>query len=306
MATGPKTRKERFEEWLFEEHRGAVESVKRSVYILRKNQLTLVGIAIILAIIVLGLLAPVIAPYPSHKGSVTNFDDRLEGPSPEHIMGTDHFGRDIFSRVLFGARISVRIALQVVGAALMIGIPLGLAAGYLGGRIEMVIMRVTDVFVSIPRLILPVAITGALGRSLGNVMLALTITWWPWYVRLLRSEVKEVKENEYIEAAEGLGGSSLRVMFVHLLPNSVTSLLVQATLDMGIVILVAAALSFIGVGASPPTPEWGLMVAKGREFLPEMWWYSFFPGMAIFATVMGYNLIGDGLRDILDPKSRLE
>lgn len=306
MTTSSETRSERLRNWLYEDHRGMVESIRRSVYILRKNRLTIVGIGLILTILILGLLAPVIAPYPSHKGSVTNFDDRLQPPSLEHPMGTDHFGRDIFSRVLFGARISARISLQVVGSALLIGIPLGLAAGYLGGRIEMLIMRVTDVFVSIPRLILPVAIAGALGRSLGNVMLALTITWWPWYVRLLRSEVKEVKENEYIEAVEGLGGSDIRVMFVHLLPNSITSLLVQATLDMGIVLLVAAALSFIGVGASSPTPEWGLMVAQGREFMPDMWWYSFFPGMFIFITVMGYNLIGDGLRDILDPKSRME
>ncbi|MFB6149763.1 MAG: ABC transporter permease [Halobacteriales archaeon] len=306
MATSEPGRFERLRKWITEEHRGIFETVRRSIYILRKNQLTIVGIFLIMMIAVLGLLAPVIAPYPADRGSVTKFDQRFQGPSIEHPFGTDHFGRDIFSRVLFGARISVRIAVQVVGAALLIGIPLGVAAGYLGGRIEMIIMRITDVFVSIPRLILPVAIAGALGRSLGNVMLALTITWWPWYVRLLRSEVKEVKENEYIEAAESLGASSPRIMFLHLLPNSVTSLLVQATMDFGFVILVTAALSFIGVGASAPTPEWGLMVSNGRQYMPEVWWYSFFPGMFIFITVMGYNLIGDGLRDILDPKSRLE
>jgi len=306
MAANEPDRIERLEEWIYEEHRGVVEALRRSVYILGKNRLTIVGIALIALVTLMGVLAPVIAPYPADKGSVTKFDQRFESPSAEHPFGTDYFGRDIFSRVLFGARISVRIAAQVVGAALMIGIPLGVAAGYLGGRIEMLIMRVTDVFVSIPRLILPVAIAGALGRSLGNVMLALTITWWPWYVRLLRSEVKEVKENEYIEAAESLGASSPRVMFLHLLPNSVTSLLVQATMDFGVVILVTAALSFIGVGAAAPTPEWGLMVANGREYLPSVWWYSFFPGMFIFITVMGYNLLGDGLRDILDPKSRLE
>ncbi|MDY6819694.1 MAG: ABC transporter permease [Halobacteriales archaeon] len=306
MATSEPGRIERLRKWITEEHRGLFENIRRSIYILRKNQLTIVGIFLITMIAVLGLLAPVIAPYPADRGSVTKFDQRFQSPSLEHPFGTDHFGRDIFSRVLFGARISVRIALQVVGAALLIGIPLGVAAGYLGGRTEMLIMRVTDVFVSIPRLILPVAIAGALGRSLGNVMLALTITWWPWYVRLLRSEVKEVKQNEYIEAAESLGASSPRIMFLHLLPNSVTSLLVQATMDMGVVILVTAALSFIGVGASAPTPEWGLMVANGRQYMPETWWYSFFPGMFIFITVMGYNLIGDGLRDILDPKSRLE
>lgn len=289
-----------------ERHRGIVESLKRSVYILGKNRLTVVGIAMVALIALLGVFAPVIAPYPDHVNSVTNFEDSLQGPSVEHPFGTDRFGRDIFSRVLFGARISMRIAVLVVGAALSIGIPLGLAAGYLGGRVEMAIMRVTDVFVSIPRLILPVAVAGALGPSLENVMLALIVTWWPWYVRLLRSEVKEVKSAEYIEAIEGLGANRLRVMFVHLLPNSLTSLLVQATMDMGWVILVAASLSFIGIGASPPTPEWGLMVARGREFMPTHWWYSVFPGLFIFVTVMGFNLIGDGLRDILDPRSRME
>lgn len=294
------------QESFLERHRGVVEGIKRSLYILGKNRLTVIGIVMVLFIGVLGLLAPVIAPYPGHVESVTNFEDSLQGPSVDHPFGTDRFGRDIFSRVLFGARISIKIAVFVVGAALGIGIPLGLAAGYLGGRVEMAIMRVTDVFVSIPRLILPVAVAGALGPSLRNVMLALIVTWWPWYVRLLRSEVKEVKSAEYIEAIEGIGANKLRVMFVHLLPNSLTSLLVQATMDMGWVILVAASLSFIGIGASPPTPEWGLMVARGREFMPTYWWYSVFPGLFIFITVMGFNLIGDGLRDILDPKSRME
>ncbi|MFB6155842.1 MAG: ABC transporter permease [Haloferacaceae archaeon] len=293
-------------ESIYDRHRGVIEAVKRSVYILGKNRLTIVGIAMVLGIAVIAVLAPVIAPYPGDVGSVTKFSESLKPPSLEHPFGTDRLGRDIFSRVLFGARISFKIAVFVVGAALSIGVPLGLAAGYVGGRVEMLIMRVTDVFVSIPRLILPVAVAGALGPSLENVMLALIVTWWPWYVRLLRSEVKEVKESEYIEAIEGLGAGRLRVMFVHLLPNSLTSLLVQATMDMGWVILVAASLSFIGIGASPPTPEWGLMVARGREFMPTHWWYSVFPGAFIFVTVMGFNLIGDGLRDILDPRSRME
>lgn len=302
MATGEATREESF----LERHRGLVEAVRRSAYILGKNRLTIVGISMVAFIAFIAVFAPVIAPHPADVGSVTRFDQSLQQPSVEHPFGTDRFGRDIFSRVLFGARISLRIAVFVVGAALSIGIPLGLAAGYIGGRVEMLIMRVTDVFVSVPRLILPVAVAGALGPSLTNVMLALIVTWWPWYVRLLRAEVKEVKEAEYVQAAEGLGAGRLRVMFYHLLPNSLTSLLVQATMDMGWVILVAASLSFIGIGASPPTPEWGLMVARGREFMPTHWWYSVFPGLFIFINVMGFNLIGDGLRDILDPRSRME
>ncbi len=293
-------------ESFLDRHRGVVEAVSQAVYILGKNRLTIIGIGMVLFIGLLGLLAPIIAPYPEHTQSVTNFEQSLQPPSSEHLFGTDRLGRDIFSRVLFGARISMKIAVSVVGAALAIGIPLGLAAGYIGGRVEMLVMRVTDVFVSVPRLILPVAVAGALGPSLRNVMLALVVTWWPWYVRLLRSEVKEAKSAEYVEAVEGLGAGKLRVMFVHLLPNSLTSLLVQATMDMGWVILVAASLSFIGIGASPPTPEWGLMVARGREFMPTYWWYSVFPGLFIFINVMGFNLIGDGLRDILDPRSRME
>jgi peptide/nickel transport system permease protein len=294
------------EESFFERHRGITEGIKRALYILGKNRLTIIGIGMVLLIALIAVLAPLIAPYPGDVGSVTKFSQSLQPPSLEHPFGTDRFGRDIFSRVLFGARISMRIAMFVVGAALGIGVPLGLAAGYLGGRVEMLIMRITDVFVSVPRLILPVAVAGALGPSLTNVMLALIVTWWPWYVRLLRSEVKEAKEAEYVQAVEGLGARKVRVMFYHLLPNSLTSLLVQATMDMGWVILVAASLSFIGIGASPPTPEWGLMVARGRQFLPTYWWYSVFPGLFIFITVMGFNLIGDGLRDILDPRSRME
>lgn len=293
-------------ESFLDRHRGVVEAVSQALYILGKNRLTVIGIGMVLFIGLLGLLAPVIAPYPEHTQSVTNFEQSLQPPSSEHLFGTDRLGRDIFSRVLFGARISMKIAVSVVGAALAIGIPLGLVAGYIGGRVEMLVMRVTDVFVSVPRLILPVAVAGALGPSLRNVMLALVVTWWPWYVRLLRSEVKEAKSAEYVEAVEGLGAGNVRVMFVHLLPNSLTSLLVQATMDMGWVILVAASLSFIGIGASPPTPEWGLMVARGREFMPTYWWYSVFPGIFIFINVMGFNLIGDGLRDILDPRSRME
>jgi peptide/nickel transport system permease protein len=294
------------EESFFERHRGITEGIKRALYILGKNRLTIIGIGMVLLIALIAVLAPLIAPYPGDVGSVTKFSQSLQPPSLEHPFGTDRFGRDIFSRVLFGARISMRIAMFVVGAALGIGVPLGLAAGYLGGRVERHNMRITDVFDTVPRLILPVAVAGALGPSLTNVMLALIVTWWPWYVRLLRSEVKEAKEAEYVQAVEGLGARKVRVMFYHLLPNSLTSLLVQATMDMGWVILVAASLSFIGIGASPPTPEWGLMVARGRQFLPTYWWYSVFPGLFIFITVMGFNLIGDGLRDILDPRSRME
>lgn len=297
------------ESWIaafLEDHRATVETLRRAVYVLRRNRLTIVGLGLVLLIVFIAVAAPFIAPYPSHRGSITNYADSLQPPSTAHPFGTDRLGRDIFSRVLFGAAISIRVSVMVVAAAISIAIPLGLVAGYVGGWVEMLIMRVTDVFISFPRLILPVAVAGALGPSLENVMLALVVTWWPWYVRLLRSDVKDIREKDYIEAVEGLGAGRLRTMFVHILPNSSTTILVQASMDMGWVILLAASLSFIGIGAQPPTPEWGLMVARGREYLPTYWWYSFFPGLFIFVTVMGFNLIGDGLRDILDPRTRLD
>lgn len=279
-------------------------SIKKLIRKLYKDKTTAAGLLIVLSLIVIAFLAPYITPYPEDIGKVAHLTHALEPPSWEHLFGTDDIGRDIFSRVLFGTRLSLQVGVMVVALSLVIGIILGLSAGYFGGWIEIAIMRVTDIFVSVPRLILPVAFSGVLGPSLHNAMLALIITWWPWYVRLLVSEVKLVKEKEYIKAAEALGGSSARIMFRHVLPNSMTALLVQGTLDIGWAIMMCATLGFMGIGAQPPTPEWGVMVARGRTYMPDFWWWSTFPGLFIFIAVMGFNMVGDGLRDLLDPRTR--
>lgn len=278
--------------------------VAKAARALGKDKTTAVGFLIVFCLMLVAIFAPYIAPYSEDTGKVAHLSQALRPPSWEHLFGTDDVGRDIFSRVLFGTRLSLQVGVMVVVVSLIIGIALGLSAGYFGGWIEMAIMRLTDIFVSVPRLILPVAFAGVLGPSLRNAMLALIITWWPWYVRLLVSEIKSVKEKEYIKAAEALGASAVRIMFRHILPNSVTALVVQGTLDIGWAIMMCATLGFIGIGAQPPTPEWGVMVARGRAYMPDFWWWSTFPGLFIFIAVMGFNMLGDGLRDLLDPRTR--
>lgn len=277
----------------------------RIVYVLKKSKVTMFGFFTIFSLVIMAIFAPYITPYPEDIGKVCHLSDTVEPPSWRHLFGTDNIGRDVFSRVIFGTRLSIQVGATVVVLSLIIGIVLGLLAGYLGGWTEMIIMRVTDIFVSVPRLILPVAVSGIMTPSLRNAMLALVITWWPWYVRLLVSEVKTVKNRDYIKAAEALGVNTARIMFRHVLPNSMTPLIVQGTLDIGWAILMCATLGFIGVGAQPPTPEWGAMVARGRVYMPSYWWWSTFPGLFIFITVIGFNMLGDGLRDILDPRTRI-
>jgi peptide/nickel transport system permease protein len=206
--------------------------------------------------------------------------------------------------VIYGTQISLKICLMVVLTATLIGIFLGGIAGYFGGKIDEIVMRVTDVFLSIPYLILAIAVGAALGRSIENIMMALIVVWWPQYARLLRGQVLSIRENQYVEAAKSVGANSWRILFRHVIPNSFAPLLVQITLDLGAVLLVAAGLSFIGLGAPPGTAEWGLMISSGRMFMFHAWWYVTFPGLAIVITVLGFNLLGDGIRDITDPKLR--
>jgi len=264
------------------------------------------GIIVVLILFFFAAFGPLIVPYPEDQGKVSHLEDALQPPSLKHLFGTDNLGRDIFSRTIIGTRISLGVSLLVVCSSILIGIILGLVAGYFGRWVETVIMRITDVFVSIPRLLLPVAFSGVLGPSLQNSMLALIITWWPWYVRLLVGEIKVTKEKEYIEAAKGVGVGVFRMLFRHILPNSMSSLVVQGTLDIGWAIMMCGTLGFIGLGAQPPTPEWGALVASGRTYMPDFWWWSTFPGLFIFIAVMGFNMIGDGLRDFLDPKTRFQ
>lgn len=213
-------------------------------------------------------------------------------------------GGDIYSRILFGARITIAIAVIAVGTAVVIGVPVGLLAGYYRSWWSDLLMRVSDVFLAVPQIVLAIAIAQTLGPSIENVILALSITYWPFWARLVYAETRSLKNETFIESAVALGASPWRVMVLHILPNIASAIIVRTSIGMGATILTAAALGFLGLGAPPPTPEWGRMIAESREFLPEAWWYAAVPGLAIFLVVMGFNLLGDGLRDMLDPRIR--
>jgi len=277
-----------------------IQQLKRAGQSFAQNKLSIIGLLMILTLMFAAIFAPVLAPYPSHAEAGVYFDQAHEPPSLEHPMGTDTSGRDIFSRILFGARISLLMGVVVLSIAISIGVTLGLVAGYLGGAVNAVIMRVTDIFLAIPPTLLAMAVVAATGASLFNVMVAIAFSWWSWYTRLVQGEVLSIKEDEFIESSRALGSSWLRTTFKEILPNVVSPITVKATLDMGFVILVGAGLSFLGLGAQPPTPTWGAMIAQGRNYVTSYWWIAVFPGLAISFAVLGFNFIGDGLRDALD------
>jgi peptide/nickel transport system permease protein len=268
----------------------------------RRNPLLLTGAAIAVLLILIGLFAPLLAPHPADAGTATNPAASLLPPSWAHLFGTDQVGRDLFSRVLYGARISLRIAGLVLLSSVLIGVPLGLAAGFFGGWVDAVIMRVTDVFLAFPALLLSLALASVLTPSVGNATLAIAITWWPWYARLARGQAASIAGRPFIEGCRALGVPPLRTLVRHVLPNSLTPVIVQASLDVGGVILTAAALSFLGLGAQDPTPEWGLMVSQGQSYFTTQWWLVTFPGAAILLAALAFNLVGDGLREVLDPR----
>jgi peptide/nickel transport system permease protein len=268
---------------------------------LRSNRLLMFGALIAALIVVVAIFAPWIAPYPEDAGSATHPEIILQPPSAEHLFGTDQVGRDVFSRVVYGARVSPAIAFVVLLISILIGVPLGVLAGYVGKVWDDVIMRVTDVFLALPALLLALVFAAVLPPSLWSTTLAITIAWWPWYTRLLRGQAASVAARPYVESAKALGVSNRRIVFRHVLPNSLTPLIVQASLDVGGIILTASALSFLGLGAQDPTPDWGLMVAQGQAYFQTQWWLVTFPGLAILITAVGFNLLGDGLREILDP-----
>jgi peptide/nickel transport system permease protein len=213
-------------------------------------------------------------------------------------------GRDIFSRTLYGSRVSLKTAIIAVALALIIGVPLGAIAGTIGGVLDEVIMRITDVFLSFPPLLLAIVFVSTMGPSLNNAIAAIALSWWPWYTRLVRGQAISLKERKFVQAAETIGTSRLKIIMRHIVPNTISPVIVQASMDMGGVILTVAALSFLGLGAQAPQPEWGLMINVSKNYFPDIWWYSVFPGLAIFITVLVFNLIGDGIREILDPKTR--
>jgi peptide/nickel transport system permease protein len=272
---------------------------ERYKYFITNNVLFVIGASLFLIIILVAIFAPVIAPYDPSK---INFSVKLVPPGFAHLMGTDELGRDIFSRVLYGARTSLLIGVTVLFVSMAIGVPIGLISGYFGGRIDTILMRFSDIFLAFPPLLLPIAITAALGAGLFNAMMALAISWFPWYARIMRSSVIGIKQELYIDAARAMGVGHFRIMLRHALPNASTPVIVQASMDFGYTILAAASLSFIGIGARPPSIEWGLMVALSRSKFLDFWWTAAFPGLAIFVAVLAINLAGDGVRDYLDPK----
>jgi len=268
---------------------------------LKGNPLSLAGLVIIVALVITAIVAPYISPYDP---LATQPLKKLGGLSASHPLGTDQLGRDVLSRLLYGARISLRISIIVAGLAGVTGTFIGILCGYLGGWIDNSLMRVTDMFMAFPQLILAMAISSALGPSLQNVVIAISMTEWTFFARMARSKAIAIREEDYVEAAKAMGAGRWRILLRHVLPMSLSPVIIQATLEMGGIIRTAASLGFLGLGAQPPTPEWGVMVTAGRNYLPGQWWVSTFPGLAIFTTVLGFNLLGDGIRDIMDPRLR--
>jgi peptide/nickel transport system permease protein len=281
-------------------------TVFRISTVLRKNPVLAIGLLISLVIVLVAVLAPLLAPYPADAGAATHPEIALQAPSLHHWFGTDQVGRDVFSRVLYGARVSPLIALFVLLIACAVGIPLGVIAGYFGGIVDEIIMRITDVFLAFPPLLLALAFATVLPTSLTSLTIAIAITWWPWYTRLIRGQAASVAGRPYVEACRGLGLQRWRILLRHVLPNSITPLIVQVSLDVGGVILTASALSFLGLGAQDPTPDWGLAIAEGQNYFTTQWWLVTFPGLAILLTALAFNLLGDGLRDVLDPRRLVE
>ncbi|WP_103109416.1 ABC transporter permease [Brevibacillus reuszeri] len=267
---------------------------------LSRNKTAMGGAVILLIFILASLLAPWIAPHPVEQ---MNFDNRLAGPSASNLLGTDDFGRDIFSRLLHGGRISLMMGLITVVLSTVIGVALGIIAGYYR-KVDLFIMQGMDILMSLPALLLAIAVIAVLGPGLTNAMIAVVIAVIPSYVRVVRSAVLSIREKEYIEAVRALGIRDWKILLKHILPNILSPIIVLSTIQFGVSILAAAALSFLGLGAQPPAPEWGAMVFVGKSFLSQAWWMSIFPGMAIMLVVLGFNLLGDGLRDALDPKTR--
>jgi peptide/nickel transport system permease protein len=271
----------------------------KTLSILVRNPLSLIGLVLVAIVVLSALLADFITPFPAHAGAVVDFTNFNKPPHWPNLFGTDLVGRDLFTRVIYAYRISLILGIVVLALAVPVGVAIGLAAGYLGGWTEYVLMRITDVFLSIPPLVLAMSMMGLLAPTLTNGMIAVTVMWWPWYTRLVYNIARSEKEEGYVLAAEVIGASRMHIMFREILPNCVPSIVTKMTLDFGFVILIASSLSFLGLGVQPPTPDLGSMVAEGAKYLPDSWWLTVFPGLAILVAVFGFNLIGDALREIL-------
>lgn len=281
-----------------------LKEIRLSFYLYNRNLLSRIALIVLVMLVLIALFAPLLAPYPKDAGTATHPEIALASPSSQHFFGTDELGRDIYSKVIYGVRISLSTACITVFIALIIGTFLGALAGTLGGVVDEVIMRITDVFLSFPPLLLAIAVTALLGASLQNAQIAIVISWWPWYTRIMRGQGILMREHQFVKSAEAIGTNSWRIIFKHVVPNCISPIIIQASMDLGAVILTVASLSFLGLGAQPPIPEWGLMVNTSKNFIMDAWWYTTFPSLAILITVLAFNLIGDGLREVLDPKTR--
>lgn len=270
----------------------------------RRDPLAVISLVVIIFFILAAIFAPSLTPYPEQGRGTPNILEKFQPPSRTHPLGTDYLGRDVWARLLFGGRSSLSIGFLVVFAASVIGIPLGAIAGYYGGWIDDILMRITDIFLAFPPLLLAIAIAAALGASFVNAMIAIAFTWWPWYARLVRAQTLSLREEYFIEAARSIGVSDANIIVRHILPNVLTPVLVQVTMDIGSAILTGAAISFIGLGIQPPAPEWGKMISTGRIYFIERPWFAGSAGAAIFLVTLAFNLLGDAVRDVVDPRTR--
>ncbi|MFW6074891.1 MAG: nickel transporter permease [Chloroflexota bacterium] len=286
---------------------GGVEYKKRGGlrYFIKRfsseSPLNVVALVIIIVFLIMCIGGSWITPYDP---VATSSAERFLSPTAEHPFGTDEIGRDIFSRVISGARYSLGIAVLILAIAIPIGTFIGVIAGYAGGLVDELLMRLTDIFLAFPAIILAMAIAAALGPNLRNTVIALTAVFWPWYARLVRGQILQIKEQDYVEAGRAVGVSVPRLLFRHIMPNTVAPIIIQGTIDIGYAVLATSSLSFLGLGAQPPAPEWGTMITQSRSFFRVAWWYFTFPGLALMFTVVGFNLLGDGLRDYFDPRTR--
>ena len=282
-----------------------IEALRKGWYKFSKNPVSVVGLFFVITVSFLAAFATYIAPFPQDAGRVVNFNEASQPPSLHHLCGTDVFGRDVLSRIFFGFQYSLTMGVVVLLLVVPVGVVLGLIAGYYRGTwIDTVIMRITDIFLAVPPLILALAICSILTPSVFNAMMAISLMWWPWYTRLVYGMASSLRNEFFVQAAEVTGASRVHILFREILPNCVSSVFTKMSLDMGWVILIGASLSFVGLGAQPPTPDLGTMVADGAKYLPEQWWIAIFPALAIMITVLGFNLIGDGFRDLFALEER--
>jgi peptide/nickel transport system permease protein len=282
-----------------------MKSILREFWLFLKGDRAMFASFIVIAtFILIAVAAPAFIPYPADIIQEVHMEDKLLEPSSQHWFGTDEMGRDVFSRVLYGTRLSFQMALIVMVISSAIGIIYGLVSGYFGGIIDMIMMRVCEIFLSFPSLLLAIAIVSVLGPSLTNTAISIALSWWPWFARLIRNETLSIKEKGFIQAAQTMGVKPWRILYRHILRNALPLIIVQVSVSFGSVILTAASLSFLGLGVQPPIPEWGLMISTGKNYFLSGWWYVTFPGIFIFITVMACNFFGDGVRDFSDPRTR--